>query len=358
MFSRSPANPLISPADLSSARDGFEVIGTFNAGVAVQSDEVLMLLRVAERPIHDDDAWIHCPYVNAAGELALKHIRRDDPAYHTHDPRMVRDATTGQMWLTSISHLRLGRSRDGVHFTFDDNCWLAHDPEYASYGVEDARITWHEDDQTYYVNYSAVSPHGIATGLVRTADFHHLEPLGLMFLPSNRDVVIFPRKLKGQYVAYHRPMPAYSHQYNIWLATSPDMIHWGQHQVVLRVERDGWESGRIGGGAPPLWTEHGWLSIYHAADRHDRYCLGAYLTPHDQPERVIARSAAPILEPITPYELEGFFGNVVFTCGALIQNDLLRVYYGAADERMALAEAPLTVVLDSLLKTVAPNDGR
>lgn len=348
MFSRSPANPLISPADVASATEGFEVIGTFNAGVAANGDEVVMLLRVAERPQPSDDGWIHCPYVNAAGELTLKHVRRDDPTYHTDDPRMVRHAITGQMWLTSISHLRLGRSRDGVHFTFDAGCWLAYDPEYASYGIEDARITWHEDDHVYYVNYTAVSPHGIATGLVRTEDFTHHEPLGLMFLPSNRDVAIFPRKIDGLYVAYHRPMPAYSHQFNIWLATSPDMVHWGQHQVVLRVQPDGWESGRIGGGAPPLWTQQGWLSIYHAADRQDRYCLGAYLTPHDDPARVIARSLTPILEPTAPYELEGFFGNVVFTCGALIQQDRLHVYYGAADERMALAEAPLADVLCSL----------
>lgn len=347
MFTRSAANPLISPADVPSATPGFEVIGTFNAGVAANGEEVVMLLRVAERP-PQDDGWIHCPYVNAAGELVLKHVRRDDPTYDTRDPRIVRHRTSGQMWLTSISHLRLGRSRDGVHFTFDADYWLACDPEYASYGVEDARITWHEDDRVYYVNFTAVSPHGIATGLVRTPDFAQQEALGLMFLPSNRDVAIFPRKINGAYMAYHRPMPAYSHQFNIWIAASPDMRHWGHHAVVLRVQPEGWESGRIGGGAPPLWTERGWLSIYHAADRQDRYCLGAYLTPHDAPHRVIARSQTPILEPEAPYEREGFFGNVVFTCGALIDGDCLRLYYGAADEHMALAEGSVQALLAAL----------
>jgi predicted GH43/DUF377 family glycosyl hydrolase len=348
MFRRHPGNPLITPQHLRPSQPGYEIIGTFNAGVVQHRDEVLLLLRVAERPQNADTQWILCPYIDASGELVTKAVRRDDPAYMTQDPRMVRHTVTGQMWLTSISHLRLGRSEDGVRFTFDDGCWLAYDPDYASYGVEDARITWHEDDETFYVNYSAVSPHGIATALVHTPDFRRIEPMGLMFLPSNRDVALFPRRIAGQYVAYHRPMPAYSHQYNIWLATSPDMRHWGQHQVVLSVQAEGWESGRIGGGAPPLWTDVGWLSIYHAADRADRYCLGAYLTPHDAPERVIARTLTPVLEPEAPYEREGFFGNVVFTCGAVVTDGVVRLYYGAADERMALAEANMADVLASL----------
>jgi predicted GH43/DUF377 family glycosyl hydrolase len=118
--------------------------------------------------------------------------------------------------------------------------------------------------------------------------------------------------------------------------------------LVLESESDGWESGRVGGGAPPLWTERGWLSIYHAADRQHRYCLGVFLTAHDVPARVIARSAAPILEPQAPYEIGGFFPNVVFTCGALIRDGVLRLYYGAGDNTLALAEAPLEAVVSAL----------
>jgi predicted GH43/DUF377 family glycosyl hydrolase len=143
-------------------------------------------------------------------------------------------------------------------------------------------------------------------------------------------------------------MPGMFGGYNIWLAQSPDMLHWGQHRVVLTVQPDGWESGRVGGGAPPIWTESGWLSIYHAADRHDRYCLGAFLTPHDDPATVVARASEPIFEPEAPYETEGFFGNVVFTCGALLQGSTLRLYYGAADETVCMAEASLSEVLDAL----------
>src|SRR5690606_33180716 len=107
-------------------------------------------------------------------------------------------------------------------------------------------------------------------------------------------------------------------------------------------------SVRVGGGAPPVWIERGWLSIYHAADQHDRYCLGAFLTQHDDPARVIAYARDPLLIPQAPYEVNGFFGNVVFTCGTVLQEDTLRLYYGAADETIALAEAKLDDVLAAL----------
>jgi len=131
---------------------------------------------------------------------------------------------------------------------------------------------------------------------------------------------------------------------NIWMAASPDLIHWGELRLVLESQGE----GRIGGGAPPIKTDQGWLSIYHVADGRDRYCLGAFLTALDAPERIIAMSAAPILAPEAPYETSGFYGNVVFTCGAVVQGDLLRLYYGAADERIALAEASLSELVRSL----------
>ncbi|MBI5929729.1 MAG: hypothetical protein HY862_10495 [Chloroflexi bacterium] len=100
---------------------------------------------------------------------------------------------------------------------------------------------------------------------------------------------------------------------------------------------------------PPIYTEAGWLSIYHAADHHDRYCLGAFLTSYDQPERVIGYSRQPIFSPQTSYEMDGFLGNVMFTCGVVIQGDLLRIYYGAADESVALSEIPLLELLAGLV---------
>lgn len=346
MFTRHPLNPLISPADVTPSRAGFEVIGAFNAGVIEYGGETLLLVRVAERPTSAPTGMIASPYLAEDGDLTIRHIRRDDPDYDTRDTRKVNHRATGELYLTSISHLRLARSRDGVHFTVDPKPFLAPATREEAFGVEDARITLIDD--TYYINYTAVSPRGVATALASTHDFKTVERQGIIFPPANRDVSLFPARIKGQYHCHHRPMPGMFGTYDIWSATSPDLIHWGEYKVILQATADGWESGRVGGGAPPLWTEEGWLSIYHAADRNDRYCLGAFLTAHDDPSHVIARSRTPIFEPDAPYEREGFFGNVVFSCGALLRGETLLIYYGAADEHTALAEAPLANVLTML----------
>lgn len=348
MFQRHANNPLISPHDIQPTQPNFEVIGTFNAGAAKMGGETLLLVRVAERPLKRADApeTIRIPHLADGGSLAVRDVYPDDPAYDTRDSRFIIHQPSGDLFLTSISHLRLARSSDGVHFALDERPWLQAALAHEAFGIEDARIT--QLNGRYYVNYTAVSPRGIATGLVSTSDFVEIERHGVIFPPANRDVTIFPQQVGGKYVCYHRPMPGMFGGYNIWMAESPDLIHWGNHRVVLTSQPGGWEAGRVGGGAPPIWTERGWLSIYHAADARDRYCLGAFLTPLDDPARVIARTRDPILAPEAPYEVEGFFGNVVFTCGALLEGEKLRLYYGAADETIALAEAPLAKVLDAL----------
>jgi predicted GH43/DUF377 family glycosyl hydrolase len=340
-------NPLITPTHIRPSHSDYEVIGTFNAGVTTFNNTTLLLLRVAERPIKHDKHWIDCPYRAENGTITLFRVRHDDPDYDTRDPRFIKHRQTGAVYLTSISHLRLATSADGVHFTVDNHPWLGAETLYEAFGVEDARIT--HIDNTFYVNYSAVSEHGIATGLVQTDDFKTIIRHGIIFPPSNRDVVIFPQKVNGMYTCYHRPMPGDFGKYSIWMATSPDLVSWGNHQLVITGNANGWDSGRVGGGAPPVWTEKGWLSIYHAADTNNRYCLGAMLTAHDDPARVIARSLIPIFEPQVPYETDGFFPNVVFSCGVVANGDSLRIYYGASDETICLAETSLIGVIDHLL---------
>jgi predicted GH43/DUF377 family glycosyl hydrolase len=346
MLTRHPRNPLIRPADVVPSRPDFDVIGAFNAGATTFGDDVLLLLRVAERPQADDPNIVLCPHWQADGTLALERIPRNDPRYRTDDPRFVVDTKTNGLWLTSISHFRLARSRDGVHFTIEKQPWLQAGTALEGYGVEDARITC--IDNIYYVNYSAVSRYGIATGLASTRDFVNVERHGLIFPPSNRDVTIFPQQVDGKYVCYHRPMPGMFGGLHMWIATSPDLIRWGDHRPILEGDAEGWDGGRVGGGAPPILTDAGWLNIYHAADKDQRYCLGAFLTPADDPTRILVRSREPIFVPEADYETSGFFGNVVFSCGAIVQNGILRLYYGASDETIALAEAPLDEFLRAL----------
>jgi predicted GH43/DUF377 family glycosyl hydrolase len=109
-----------------------------------------------------------------------------------------------------------------------------------------------------------------------------------------------------------------------------------------------WDSGRIGGGAVPIKTDHGWLELYHGATTDHRYCMGAVLLDLNNPAKVIARSLMPILEPETDYEKKGFFGDVVFSCGVIVDGDVVRMYYGVADTSIACAELSLKEILDCL----------
>ena len=109
-----------------------------------------------------------------------------------------------------------------------------------------------------------------------------------------------------------------------------------------------WDEMKVGASAVPFKIEAGWLEIYHGADRNNRYSLGAALLDGSRPWKVIARSERPILEPQAEYEIEGFFGNVVFSCGLLCEDEKLKIYYGVADTAMCYAEIGLEEIIDSL----------
>ena len=346
MLVRNVNNPLIRPQDVVPSRADFEIIGTFNAGAVRSKSEIILLVRVAERPVRREPGYIFYPHMDDNGALIVRRLAETDPRYDISDVRVIRDRVTDEVILTSISHLRVARSTDGIHFAIEDKASLTAQQPFENFGVEDARIV--KIDGLYYINYSAVSQYGIATALVSTMDFVYWTRHGLILPPANRDVVLFPERINGQYICYHRPMPAMIGGLNMWMATSPDLIHWGEHQMVLSAQVGGWEAGRVGGGAPPMRTPQGWLSIYHAADPQNRYCLGAFLTPLDDPGHVIARTDSPILAPEADYETHGFFKDVVFTCGALLEDGLVHIYYGAADEVIALATLPLSDIINNL----------
>jgi predicted GH43/DUF377 family glycosyl hydrolase len=335
---RCSANPLISPQNVPPSRPDFEVLCAFNAASARLGDEIVLLMRVYERPInHNPEVYLAPVYDAAARTMVIKSFPKNEPGYDFSDPRGIR-APEGN-YLTGISHLRLARSLDGIHFQVEPTPTFAPGDEYETFGIEDPRISQIGED--FYITYVAVSRLGIVTRLARTRDFHSFERLGVIFAPDNKDVTLFPAKIAGRYFALHRPSSSSFGRPEIWLAESPNMIDWGHHHRLIGVRNNGWEDGRIGAGAQPILTPHGWLEIYHGASKDNRYCLAALLLDANQPWKVLARSERPILEPETDYEKHGFFGNVVFSSGALYENGLVKVYYGAADTCMALVEYTL-----------------
>lgn len=337
-------NPLLTVRDVKPSCEGFSVKGIFNCGVTKYRDEYILLCRVAEA-IDADEDWVRFPVVTERGGNSVFDVisinKAEHPEYCFADSRTItrgNDANSDIVWLTTLSHLRIARSKDGIHFTLDDAPSIMPDAKEESWGMEDPRIT--KIGEVYYISYTAVSPKGASTALITTADFKTYERQGIIFLPENKDVTIFPEKIGGKYYCLNRPVPKGIGTPDMWLSESEDLIHWGRHRHFCGVA-DGWEGGRIGGGAPPFLTPKGWVKIYHAADKESRYCLGALLLDAEDPARILAKSKHPLMEPETEYETRGFFGQVVFTCGALLENGLVRIYYGAADNCICMAEIRL-----------------
>ena len=350
---RSPHNPIITPEDVKPSREDFEVIGVFNAGVTRFENDVILLLRVAERPIKKNpDVVLTAVYDVKENQIVTKPFSKTDPEVDFSDPRLIQ--TAAGTYLTSISHLRLARSQDGTRFEIEDVPAIGPATDYETFGLEDPRISLIYG--VYYIHYVAVGPPGVTTCLISTRDFDSFQRHGVIFCPENKDVVLFPEKIGGKFYALHRPVSPLFKKQDIWMAESPppmaslmgDLMTWGNHRHLFGPQPGGWDEAKVGAGAVPVRTERGWLEVYHGVNRNNRYCLGAVLLDAAEPWRILARSNEPILKPETEYECLGFFGHVVFSCGLLCEDGILKIYYGAADTSICYAELRLKEVLESL----------
>ena len=347
-LNRLDANPLLTPSDLAPTRDDLEVYCTLNPGAVRVGDEVLLLVRVGERVPPSDDAVSSLRYNAEADELEVRRYSRNDPRLDRGDSRAWH--YDGRLVLSSMSHLRVARSTDGVNFTFDAAPAIFPATPYEAFGCEDARIT--VLDGKYYVTYTAVSEMGVTAALASTTDFVTFERYGVIFPPTQKDVCIFPEKIRGLYVCRHRPYHSEFSPASIWTAYSPDLVNWGRHDLTLAPTPGTWEGDRVGCGAPPIRTPAGWLELYHAADEDQTYHIGAMLSDLEHPERLVARSRRPILEPKADYELTGVFNNCVFHNGLIVDDDgNMTVYYGAADR---ICAAAVTTVAEMI--AAAKND--
>ncbi len=338
-------NPLIKPADVRPSMEGMVVECLLNPGVFTYNAKIGLLIRVAERPVQRE-GFISFPIYNRVGAIEILEFDKTDPELDFSDPRIVR--YKGQQYLTTLSHLRLMSSEDGVHFTESEEYppIFGSDP-LESYGIEDCRVTTIGD--TFHLTYTMVSSVGVGVGLIQTKDWKQFDRRGMIFPPHNKDCAIFDEKINNSFFALHRPTsPELGGNY-IWLASSPDLLHWGNHHCIATTRPGMWDSARVGAGCAPIKTDSGWLAIYHGADEDHRYCLGALLLDLKDPSIVIGRSEHPIMEPIEAYEQTGFFGNVIFTNGHLIDNDTIRMYYGASDEVICGA----TLSVQAILKTIS-----
>jgi beta-1,2-mannobiose phosphorylase / 1,2-beta-oligomannan phosphorylase len=346
MFARCSSNPVIKPADVIPSLDGYQVVGAFNPAATIFKDQIILLMRVAESCVSVDGKYRVPVYdfSSGTGKPSIKEFDVSDPDVSLKDTRGV--VYKGKDFLSSMSHIRAARSSDGINFTVDEKPFIYPKALDEEYGVEDPRITC--IDNKYYINYSIVSKDSWCTALATTDDFVSYEKLGIIFYPENKDVTIFPERVNGKYIALHRPNNSGFGKASIWYAESPDLLHWGRYRCLLRPRDTSYESMKIGGGAPPIKTEEGWLCIYHAKGDSQRYSLFAMLLDLQQPWKIIRQSVKPIFEPEADYELNGFFPNVVFSNGMFERGGKLYMYYGASDDTSCLATTTVDEILAAL----------
>lgn len=253
----------------------------------------------------------------------------------------------------------------GIH-GFDNGC------------VEDPRITKMADGY-YYVTYAcrmtpytafvlgnhAEFPEGspksmtenlTRTGLMRTKDFKTYENLGAITPDDvdDRDVVMFPEKIKGKYVMFRRPAHWVGKEYGtekpgIWITFSKDMKHWSGDRLLAKPEFP-WQCCKIGASTPPIKTKHGWVVMYHGVDEKRVYRQGLMLLDLNDPTKIISRPPDFVLEPTASFEITGVEHDVVFAVGNIVKDGKFFVYYGGADKVICTATADMQEVLDYLLK--------
>ncbi|PIQ53468.1 MAG: hypothetical protein COW02_07330, partial [Comamonadaceae bacterium CG12_big_fil_rev_8_21_14_0_65_59_15] len=177
----------------------FKVVGVFNCGVTRFNGEILLLMRVAEMPINNNPKKELVPMIDLkTDKIVVKEFNKADSSIDFSDSRFVRTPT--DQYLTSISHLRIARGKNGIDFKIDKKPAIFPESKYERFGIEDPRIT--QINGRYYINYSAISDiTGVTTCLTSTTDFVTFTRHGVIFMPDNKDVAIFPEKIKGRYYA-------------------------------------------------------------------------------------------------------------------------------------------------------------
>ncbi len=251
------------------------------------------------------------------------------------------------------TNMGLARSTDGIHWTASDKpCFAMKDEEIGR--VYDPRLT--VMDGKVYVCFAMDTRHGIRGGIAVTEDFETFDILSLS-APDNRNMVLFPEKINGNYARLERPMPVYSRgrdRFDLWYSESPDLKFWGNTKLVMGVEDIPFANDKIGPGAPPIKTDKGWLIAFHSVIRdnsrgkngwEDRwqkcYYAGIALLDLNDPSKVIGLYKQPLIAPELPWETdEGFRTHVIFPGGMILEPDgEVKIYYGAADTVECLATA-------------------
>ena len=265
---------------------------------------------------------------------------------------------------SGLSHLCAARSKNGVSdWVIDKTPTLLPDPsKYTeeTWGIEDPRITFLPELGEYAVAYTSYSMTGPTVSIALTKNFREFNRVGMVLPPLNKDAALLSHKIGGKWAMIHRPTtPKYSH---IWISFSPDLNHWGDHQMILPARRGPWwDSDKIGLSCPVIKTVEGWLMIYHSVRQTASgsiYRIGLALFDLGCHQTCLRRSDTWVLSPDEEYERAGDVGNVIFPCGYTLaeDGDTLRLYYGGADTCVAMATGSVKKLLSWLHENSITTD--
>ena len=319
VFVKSPSNPIIKP----NSNNYWEAYQTFNPGAIILDRRI----HIVYRALGID--WISRFGYAASSDGIMIDERFPHPIYQS--------TMNGQDCALSISGGGFG-------------------------GCEDPRLV--KIDDLIYMTYNIFDIRGLRVGLtsIHVEDFlskrWRWSGEKIISNPSkiNKNFVLFPEKIDGRYAILHSTSP------RIQVTYLEDLKFEKEKYIESHYEpcsySDGWELVVKGAGGPPIKTSEGWLLFYHGLDKDDplKYKIGLMLLDLDKPERILYRARSPVIEADQWYEYEGFKPGIIYTCGAVVKDGELLVYYGAADKYVCIAKASLDLVLD-VLKTHASRNG-
>lgn len=352
-FTRHPDNPIVTPGLYP-----WRLATTFNPGCI----------------FHNDAFYL---YERAAGQLRPFHcyiglLKSHDGVHFTHvsDQPVFTPEMAGSKY-GSVQDPRVVKIDNTFYMTyaFRPFAWSSYP---TGVGVPDS----HESDfpgvlrpppdpsKTASANVAQPRPDNLTrSGIAISSDAihwkHHCWPTDSNL--DDRDVILFPEKINGQFALLRRPLQFVGPQFGtnypaIWISFSPDLLTWSTPKLLAKAQYP-WEDNRIGGSTPPVKTQHGWLVLYHGVQtlnpllKRVCYRLGAMLLDLDDPTRVIARAPHPIMEPETYYEKFGLYiPNVIFPTANVMKNGLLYLYYGCCDTSIGLATIPLDELVQHVLQ--------
>ena len=371
---------LIKPEDIVPTSKKFRVLGTLNpSAVRLKNQDILLYVRVIEKLIkYEDKNYFYSPRFVGKENLKVK-IDKFPKKKVEHKSDLTIEFKDGTKRLTYLSSLRrVYLDKTGFKIKKIEKkpgfFGLSWDGEL---GIEDSRITKIGD--LYVMTYVALSRQGnISTSYAISNNCIRWFRRGIIFNEQNKDVVIFPERIKGRYVAFERPEGNFQFSMpHIWISFSKDLEMWGKGKPIKISEKGDWDDGRIGAGPPPLKTERGWLLIYHGVKeekikirREERflyffkrqaeeetetvtsYLVGAALFDSKMPQKLIGKSQEPILLPTKKYE-QGTFEDkkVVFPTGAVFDenNNYLLLFNGAGDRITTVKKVKIEDILKKII---------